>query len=65
VVVSHQPFNHGLLFHELVHVEQYRQLGIQQFANLYVRGFLRGVTVMGTLKGKIVPPIKGFVLSKN
>jgi len=42
VVVSHQPFTHGLLFHELVHVEQYRQFGIQQFSNLYVRGFLTG-----------------------
>ena len=42
VVVSHQPFTHGLLFHELVHVEQYRQLGIQQFSSLYVRGFLTG-----------------------
>ncbi len=42
VVVSHQPFTHGLLFHELVHVEQYRQLGISEFSNLYVRGFLRG-----------------------
>lgn len=42
VVVSHQPFTHGLLFHELVHVEQYRQLGIPQFSNLYVRGFLSG-----------------------
>jgi hypothetical protein len=40
VVVSHQPFTHGLLFHELVHVEQYRQLGIPQFSNLYVLGFL-------------------------
>jgi hypothetical protein len=28
VVVSHEPFSNGLLFHELVHVEQYRQLGI-------------------------------------
>jgi hypothetical protein len=28
VVVSHQPFTNGLLFNELVHVEQYRQLGI-------------------------------------
>ena len=27
-VVSHEPFSNGLLFHELVHVEQYRQLGI-------------------------------------
>jgi hypothetical protein len=26
--------------HELVHVEQYRQLGIPKFADLYVRGFL-------------------------
>jgi hypothetical protein len=42
VVVAHQPFTDGLLFHELVHVEQYRQLGIPQFSNLYVRGFLTG-----------------------
>jgi hypothetical protein len=42
VVVSHQPFSDGLLFHELVHVEQYRQLGITRFAELYVRGFLSG-----------------------
>jgi hypothetical protein len=43
VVVSHQQFTDGLLFHELVHVEQYRQLGsITRFAELYVRGFLSG-----------------------
>ena len=42
VVVAHEPFTDGLLFHELVHVEQYRQLGIPQFSNLYVRGFLTG-----------------------
>jgi hypothetical protein len=42
VVVSHEPFTTGLLFHELVHVEQYRQLGILRFAELYVRGFLSG-----------------------
>lgn len=42
VVVSHQPATIGLLFHELVHVEQYRQLGVQRFAELYVRGFLSG-----------------------
>jgi hypothetical protein len=40
VVVSHQPFSDGLLFHELVHVEQYRQLGNRRFAELYVRRFL-------------------------
>jgi hypothetical protein len=34
--------DYGLLFHELVHVEQYRQLGIPRFAELYVRGFLSG-----------------------
>jgi len=42
VVVSHVPFTDGLLFHELVHVEQYRQLGIPRFSDLYVRGFLKG-----------------------
>src|SRR5216683_2595661 len=40
VVVSHESFSDGLLFHELVHVEQYRQLGIPRFSELYVRGFL-------------------------
>jgi hypothetical protein len=42
VVVSHEEFSEGLLFHELVHVEQYRQLGIPCFSELYVRGFLNG-----------------------
>ena len=41
-VVSHEAFSNGLLFHELVHVEQYRQLGIPRFSELYVRGFLSG-----------------------
>jgi hypothetical protein len=42
VVVSHTPFDNGLLFHELVHVEQYRQLGVERFSELYVTGFLTG-----------------------
>src|SRR5262249_10205097 len=42
IVVSHTPFDCGLLFHELVHVEQYRQLGIERFSGLYVTGFLTG-----------------------
>jgi hypothetical protein len=42
VVVSHEPFSNGLLFHELVHVEQYRQLGISRFSELYVSGLLNG-----------------------
>jgi hypothetical protein len=41
-VVSHGPFSDGLLFHEFVHVEQYGQLGIPRFSELYVRGFLSG-----------------------
>jgi hypothetical protein len=41
-VVSHEPFTNGLLFHELVHVEQCRQLGVARFAALYVHGFLEG-----------------------
>jgi hypothetical protein len=40
VITSHSPVNSSLLFHELVHVEQYRQTGIRHFAELYVRGFL-------------------------
>jgi hypothetical protein len=44
VVVSHGAFSDGLLFHELVHVEQYRQLGIPRFSEFYVRGFLNGGT---------------------
>jgi len=42
VVVSREPFSDGLLFHEFVHVEQCRQLGVPRFAELYVRGFLNG-----------------------
>jgi hypothetical protein len=40
VIVSHEAFTAPLVFHELVHVEQYRQLGIARFSELYVRGFL-------------------------
>ena len=39
-VVSHETFTDALLFHELVHVEQYRQLGVPKFADLYLRGFV-------------------------
>ncbi len=41
-VVAHTPFTNALLFHELVHVEQYRQLGAPRFADLYLKGFLSG-----------------------
>jgi hypothetical protein len=42
VVVSHVPLADQLLFHELVHVEQYLQFGIPRFSQLYVRGFFSG-----------------------
>jgi hypothetical protein len=42
ILVSHEPFSNGLLFHELVHVEQYRQLGIPRFSERYVNGFVNG-----------------------
>lgn len=40
VAVREQASPGGLLFHELVHVAQYRLLGTGTFARLYVRGFL-------------------------
>ena len=42
VVVFHEPLTPQLIFHELVHVVQYRLLGIEQFARLYIRGYLQG-----------------------
>ncbi len=41
-VVSNEAFTNRLLFHELVHVVQYNQLGVAEFAAKYVSGFLRG-----------------------
>ena len=40
VVVAQQEFTPALMFHELVHVVQYRELGVKKFSELYVRGFL-------------------------
>ena len=42
VVVSHEDFSNDLLFHELVHVVQYAQLGVKEFARRYVQGFIDG-----------------------
>jgi hypothetical protein len=42
VVVFHEPLTPQLIFHELVHVVQYRLLGVEEFARLYVRGYLHG-----------------------
>ena len=42
LVVFHDPLTPQLIFHEMVHVVQYRLLGIEEFARLYVRGYLHG-----------------------
>ena len=47
VIVSCGPFTDSLLFHELVHAEQYYQLGVARFAELYVRGFPSSETYTG------------------
>lgn len=41
-IVSNEPYDNRLLFHELVHVIQYQKLGLAQFAAKYVKGFLSG-----------------------
>jgi hypothetical protein len=42
VIVSHEDFTDALLFHELVHVTQYSQMGVKEFATCYVNGFIQG-----------------------
>jgi hypothetical protein len=42
VVAYPERMDRNTLFHELVHVVQYRVLGLRNFARLYVTGFLRG-----------------------
>lgn len=41
-IVFHGPLTDRVLFHELVHVVQYEKLGLADFADKYVRGFLNG-----------------------
>jgi hypothetical protein len=41
VIVHAEPMSMRTLFHELVHVEQYKQMKIAGFAKRYVRAFLR------------------------
>ncbi len=42
VVAYPEQLGISTLFHELVHVVQYRILGLKRFAELYVKGFLNG-----------------------
>ena len=41
-IVSHEDFTDALLFHELVHVTQFAQMGVKEFAARYVNGFIHG-----------------------
>jgi hypothetical protein len=40
VVVARTPLLDAIVFHEMVHVTQFRLLGVKAFAEHYVRGFL-------------------------
>jgi hypothetical protein len=42
VIVSHQEFTEALLFHELVHVAQFSQMDLKEFAARFVNGFIQG-----------------------
>ena len=42
VIVSHEEFTDCLLFHELVHVAQYAQMDLKEFAGRFVNGFIQG-----------------------
>jgi len=42
VIVSHEEFTDALLFHELVHVVQYAQMDMKEFAARFVKGFIQG-----------------------
>jgi hypothetical protein len=42
VIVSHEDFTDALLFHELVHVAQYAQMDLKEFAARFVNGFIQG-----------------------
>jgi hypothetical protein len=42
VIVFHQEFTDALLFHELVHVVQYSQMDMKEFATRFINGFIQG-----------------------
>jgi hypothetical protein len=42
VIVSHQEFTDALLFHELVHVMQYAQMDMKEFATRFMNRFIQG-----------------------
>jgi len=64
VIVSHEEFTDTLLFHELVHVVQYAQLGPKEFAARYVNGFIKGGSYEGIPLEKNAYALEGR-FSKN
>ncbi len=42
IVAVRAGYSRSLLFHEMVHVEQYKTMGAEGFARAYVDGFLKG-----------------------
>jgi hypothetical protein len=42
LILHVEPLSRSLLFHELVHVVQYKHLGLKGFSQKYVMGFLAG-----------------------
>ena len=46
-IVSQGTYDTRTLFHELVHVVQYENLGLTEFAARYARGFLTGGSYEG------------------
>jgi len=65
VVVSHEPFSDTLLFHELVHVVQYAQMGSKEFASRYVRGFLKSGSYDGIPLEKNAYELEQRFISKD
>jgi len=47
VIVAHEDFTDALLFHELVHVTQFAQMDLKEFAARFVNGFLQGGSYEG------------------
>jgi len=58
VVVFHDQLTQQLIFHELVHVTQYRLLGVEEFARLYILGYLQS-GYEGTLLEKCAYELDG------
>jgi len=47
MIAARQSLSDGVLFHELVHVVQFRLLGLREFSRQYVEGFLESGSYEG------------------